>query len=188
MNLPPRRAILSSPHFSVCFCCLDVQSIFCNQINLSLSFNHEKKVLSGDSTLQPLQEMVEFISEERQCYFYEDFRVPKSTANFGLVKYDIQCCCLRGIYQNLLNEDLSWLLRDIQSARLIVSLPHGFTEVGLCGGLFSLDGGLAKILRLIPAVAFLWSCLRLRIVLFMAATHAFQSYPVSFRSKDGQFS
>lgn len=46
-------------------------------------------MLSGDSTLQPLQEMVEFISEERQCHFYEDFRVPKSTANFGLVKYDI---------------------------------------------------------------------------------------------------
>lgn len=44
-------------------------------------------MLSGDSTLQPLQEMVEFISEERQCYFYKDFKVP--IANFGLVKYDI---------------------------------------------------------------------------------------------------
>lgn len=69
--------------------------------------------------------------------------------------------------------------------RLIVSLSNGFTEVGLCGGLFTLSGGTAKTFGRIPIVDFLWSCLRLRIVPFMAATHAFQSYPVSFRSKDG---
>lgn len=76
-------------------------------------------------------------------------------------------------------------VRKLQSVRLIVSLSNGFTEVGLCGGLFAFNGGTAKTFRRIPTVAFLWSCLRLRIVLFMAATHAFQSYPVSFRSKDG---
>lgn len=46
-------------------------------------------------------------------------------------------------------------------------------------------GALADTLLWTPDEAFLWSNLRLRIVLFIAATHAFQSYPVSFSSKDG---
>lgn len=49
-------------------------------------------------------------------------------------------------------------------------------------------GDSARALWRIPDVAFLSSCLRLRIELFMAATHAFQSNPLSLRSKDGKFS
>lgn len=126
-------------------------------------------------------------------------RAPKPSATFGLMKwYYLMLLAtqmnrtarryrlLHGINKNLLNYDLRQMLESFN----VRDESVGFHQLSWRGILWrtALESSIARTLWRNAGVDFLSSCLRLRIVLFMAATHAFQSNPLSLRSKDGKFS